>query len=518
MTERLPSEPPPAGAARGNGLARPLSVLLLEDNDFDAELVIASLQGHGYAVRATRARNAQEYRAHLAGDYDLLILDYSLPQFDAHAAIAMARGAGVETPILVVTGSLDDEAAVRCIKEGAFDYLLKDRLARLGNAVGQALQERRLRVEKQQLADRERQQAERLNALRLIDVTITGSLDVNVTLNVLLDQATTILGVDAASVLLVDAFTGKLRFAQGHGFRSRRIQERAMSVGEGLAGRVAATGRTVYVADLLEEHSLLGEDLIAEEGFRSYHGIPLVAKGATKGVLELFRHTPFVPNADWTDFVHAIATQAAIALDNAQLFDDMQRANLALEEAYNSTLEGWARTLELRDHETGGHSERVVALSREIGREAGFDASELADLKRGALLHDLGKVAIPDAVLLKPGPLNEEEWTIMRKHPEYGYRLLSGIPYLSEAVKVTYSHHERWDGTGYPDGLRGEHIPALARAFSLADVYDALRSERPYKQPWARTDVIAYIKDQSGLLFDPEMVEAFKRLPDDVLP
>lgn len=508
----------PHSEATSAGLARPLDVLLLEDNEMDAELVTAILRQHGYAVRVTRARNGEEFRRHVDGQYDLLIMDYSLPQFDAHAGLAMAREHGVEAPVIVVTGTVDDEAAVRCIKEGAFDYLIKDRLARLGVAVEQALHDRRLRIEKRQLAEREQQQAQRLNALRLIDVAITGSLDVNVTLNVLLDQVTTILDVDAASVLLVDRFFGELRFAQGRGFRNRQIQDTAVSIGDGLPGRVVSQGRTLYVADLQQGEHATRRDSMAAEEFRTYHGIPLIAKGVTKGVLELFHRSTFEPTADWTDFVHAVATPAAIALDNAQLFDDMQQANADLEHAYTRTLEGWARTLELRDHETGGHSERVVALSRALGRQVGFNAETLADLKRGALLHDLGKVAIPDAVLLKPGPLTDEEWLIMRKHPEYGYRLLADIPYLSEAVKVTYSHHERWDGTGYPLGLKGDQIPVLARVFSLADVYDALRSERPYKKAWARDDVTAYIRDESGRLFDPDMVAAFNKLPDDVLP
>ncbi len=505
-----------AGAS-GSG-ASPLNILLLEDNDFDAELIESAIARHGYAMELTRARDRDEFQAALEGSYDLLISDYSLPQFDAHQAIALARSSGLEAPILVVTGTLDDEAAVRCIKEGASDYLLKDRLARLGSAVAHALDERRLRLEQIHLADRERRQAERLNALRLIDIAITGSLDVSVTLTVLLDQVTTILGVDASSVLLFDRFSRELRFAQGRGFRTTKIEHTALALGEGLAGRVALDRRTLFVPDLGHESAYTRRHDLQAEEFVSYHGIPLVAKGTVKGVLELFHRSRITTDSDWNDFVSALAGSAAIAVDNAQLFDDMQRANTELELAYDRTLEGWARTLELRDYETKGHSERVVALSRAIGRAAGFDGEALADLKRGALLHDIGKIAIPDHVLLKPGPLTDDEWEIMRKHPEYGYRLLADIPFLTEAVKVAYSHHERWNGTGYPLGLKGEQIPILARAFALADVYDALRSERPYKHAWPRDEVTAYIQAESGKHFDPAMVEAFCRLPDAVLP
>lgn len=507
-----------AAARADEAQRRVLRCLLLEDMDSDADLVEITLRRHGFDPAVTRARSGNEFRAALLQPHDIIIMDFSLPQYDAFHALADVRDSGVDIPILVVTGTLDDEGAVRCIREGASDYLLKDRLARLGAAVDRALDEHRLRLEQAHLAERERRQVERLNALRLIDVAITGSLDVTLTLNVVLEQVTHILEVDAASVLLLDRHSGELVYARGRGFRSTGVESTALALGEGLAGRAAQERRTIFVQDLEAAEGLPRTAAMQDEGFRSYHAVPLVAKGVTRGVLELYHRTVFTPEPEWTEFVNSLAAPAAIALDNAQLVSDMQRANIELELAYDRTLEGWARTLELRDYETRGHSDRVVALSRAIGRAAGFDGPMMADLKRGALLHDVGKIAIPDSVLLKPGPLIDAEWEVMRMHPVYGYRLLADIPYLSEAVKVAHSHHEKWDGSGYPLGLKGDEIPILARAFSIADVYDALRSERPYKHAWPRDEVLAYIKDQSGVMFDPAMVALIDRIPSEALP
>ena len=494
-----------------------LRVLLLEDDDLDAGLVEGELSLYGFDVQLVRARTQSEYEEALGGEFDLVISDFGLPQFDAYRAIATAQERGIDRPIIVVTGQLDDEAAVRCIKLGASDYLLKDRLARLGSAVERALDEYRLRLEHLRSVEHERRQGERLNALRLIDLAITGSLDINVTLNVLLDQVIISLGVDAAAVLLLDANARELTAAHARGFRTDAINETIVRLGECIVGRVAMDRQTQYVPELSESHEFSRSDMARAEGFVSYHCVPLVAKGETQGILELFHRERFVPDREWEEFLEALAAPASIAIDNARLFEEMQRANAALEIAYDRTLQGWAQTLELRDYETKGHSVRVVELSRLIGREVGFDGKMLADLNRGALLHDIGKIAIPDPVLLKPGPLDPDEWEIMKKHPEYAYRLLANIPALREAVEVAYCHHERWDGTGYPLGLKGHQIPILARAFAIADVFDALRSERPYKRAWPKDEARQYILDQRGSHFAPDMVDAFSRIPEDDL-
>ena len=180
-----------------------------------------------------------------------------------------------------------------------------------------------------------------------------------------------------------------------------------------------------------------------------------------------------------------------------------------IRQAYDQTLEGWAKTLELRDEETEGHSQRVVELTVALCKKIGLSVEEIQNAKRGALLHDIGKIGIPDNILHKKGKLDEDEWETMKKHPVYACESLAGISFLEKALDIPCSHHEKWDGTGYPRGLKGEQIPLAARIFAVVDVWDSLLSACPYRDAWPLEKVIAYIQEQSGAHFDPEVVDAF---------
>jgi HD-GYP domain-containing protein (c-di-GMP phosphodiesterase class II) len=209
------------------------------------------------------------------------------------------------------------------------------------------------------------------------------------------------------------------------------------------------------------------------------------------------------------DYLEALAGQAAIAIDDAQLFNGLQRSNAELSMAYDATIEGWSRAMDLRDKDTEGHTQRVTELTLKMAGAAGMDANEIVHVRRGALLHDLGKLGVPDSILLKPGKLTEEEWVVMRKHPQYAFDMLSSVTYLRHALDIPFCHHEKWDGTGYPNGLKGEQIPWVARLFSVADVWDALRSDRPYRAGWPENKVLEYIRTQAGIQFDPKAVDLF---------
>ncbi|HVF99782.1 MAG TPA: HD domain-containing phosphohydrolase, partial [Chloroflexia bacterium] len=253
-------------------------------------------------------------------------------------------------------------------------------------------------------------------------------------------------------------------------------------------------------------------ELIEGEGFITYYVVPLIAKGQIKGALEVFNRSRLDPDAEWLDFLEALAGQAAIAIDNATLFDDLQRSNTELVLAYEATLEGWSHALDLRDKETEGHTQRVTDMTVRLAQKLGAPEDDVVQIQRGALLHDIGKMGIPDSILLKPGPLTDEEWVIMRKHPVYAYELLSPISFLRPALDIPYCHHEKWDGTGYPRGLKGEQIPLAARIFAVVDVYDALRSDRPYRAAWPEEQVLAHIRELSGTHLDSRVVEAFLEL------
>jgi cyclic di-GMP phosphodiesterase len=192
--------------------------------------------------------------------------------------------------------------------------------------------------------------------------------------------------------------------------------------------------------------------------------------------------------------------------------ENLRTAHKRLSEAYEATIEGWSRAMDLRDRETEGHSRRVTELSIKLAQAMGLSDEDIVHLRHGALLHDMGKIGIPDSILHKQDELTEEEWIIMRKHPKFAFDMLNAIDYLREALDIPYFHHEKWDGTGYPQGLKGDQIPIAARIFAVADVWDALTSDRPYRPAWSREEALNYIREQSGKHFDPQVVVLFFRV------
>jgi putative nucleotidyltransferase with HDIG domain len=354
------------------------------------------------------------------------------------------------------------------------------------------------------------QQLRRLTALRTIDSGISNSFDMRVTLNIFIEQVMMQLNVHAASIL-ISKDTLSLEYAAGSGFRNRGIAKSRLRVGESHAGRAALERRMVAVPDLGKD-PFTASDILPAEGFVSYYGVPLIAKGQLKGVLQIFHRAPFSPDEEWLDFLQTLAGQAAIAIDNAAMFDNLQRANSELLVAYNATIEGWSRALDLRDQETEGHTLRVTEMALNLATAMGVEDTQLIHLQRGALLHDIGKMGVPDSILLKPGTLTDPEMEIMRRHPQYAYDMLSPIPFLRPALDIPYCHHEKWDGTGYPRKLKGEQIPLVARIFAVVDVWDAITSDRPYRAAWSHDKARDYIREQSGLYFEPRIVDMFLKM------
>jgi putative nucleotidyltransferase with HDIG domain len=247
----------------------------------------------------------------------------------------------------------------------------------------------------------------------------------------------------------------------------------------------------------------------AAAGLSGYCAVPLRAQRGVVGVLELFHRGRPPDEPRWETLAMALAGRAALAVDAAQLFEELRRSNLELALAYEQTIEGWSRALDLRDKETEGHTQRVTELTVRLARRMGIGGEELTHIRRGALLHDIGKMGVPDRILLKPDRLADDEWMVMRQHPIYAYRLLSPIRHLRQALDIPYCHHERWNGAGYPRGLAGEEIPRAARIFAVADVWDALTSDRPYRPAWSDAQALAHIEEGAGVHFDPRVVEVF---------
>ncbi|HEY5730173.1 MAG TPA: HD domain-containing phosphohydrolase [Anaerolineales bacterium] len=364
-----------------------------------------------------------------------------------------------------------------------------------------------------QAEDRMKRQLHRLSALRSIDYAIASGLDLNLLLSILLDRVTETLQVDSAAVLLLDTKLNELTFASGKGFHTNILQHTRLKTGQGYAGKVALERRTINIVDLTKNKTDFERSpLFPSEKFIVYYGVPLIAKGRVLGVLEIFHRSHLNPDEDWLEFLNIIAGQTAIAIDSAMMFKDLQKSNFDLTLAYNATIDAWSRTLDLRDRDTEGHTRRVTDNTLRFAAIMGVKDAELIHIRRGATLHDIGKVAIPDEILFKPGPLDQDEWETMYQHPKYAVDLLSPIKYLEHAMEIPHWHHEKWDGSGYPDRLCGEEIPFSARLFALADVYDALTSDRPYRKAWSKQDTVQYIESQSGSHFDPRLVPEFLNL------
>jgi PAS domain S-box-containing protein len=365
-------------------------------------------------------------------------------------------------------------------------------------------------IDNARLFERSEQQIRQLTVLRDIDSAIASSFDLRVTLDFIVNHAVKELNADAATILLYNPDLEALSIHTQTGFANKQnAPSTYVSIGEDLSGQVALERKLVQIPDLSDLPAYKNSALVKEEGFKSYFGIPLIGKGQVKGVLEIYVRTIIKPSTDWLNLLHMLAGQAAIAIDNVELFKNLHRSNLELTLAYDTTLAGWGRALELRDKETQGHTNRVVKLTVELARRMGVTGEELTHIMRGTLLHDIGKMGIPDNVLNKPGTLTEEEWDIMRQHPQYAYDLIYPISYLRPAVEIPYGHHERWDGSGYPLGLKGKEIPLAARIFAVVDIYDALLNERVYREAWPEEKVVEYLKNAAGIELDPAIVEVF---------
>jgi HD-GYP domain-containing protein (c-di-GMP phosphodiesterase class II)/putative methionine-R-sulfoxide reductase with GAF domain len=360
-----------------------------------------------------------------------------------------------------------------------------------------------------------------VSALHAIDTVISASVEVRVTMSVILEKVISELGVDAAAVALMNPHTRVLEFIASRGFLSHTIEGMQVRMGESLPGQAVIERRIIKISrppegDASEEKRKWVElDPFGDEKFLAEYAIPLIAKGQVQGILQICNRSEINETQEWSYFFDTLAGEAAIAIENARLFDDLQRSNIELSLAYDSTIEGWSRALDLRDKETEGHTQRVTSLTVHLARAMGIRESELVHIRRGALLHDIGKMGVPDHILFKPDKLTEEEWVIMRRHPRLAYDMLSPIAYLRPALDIPYCHHEKWDGSGYPRGLKGEEIPIAARLFAIVDVWDALTSDRPYGKRWPKKKVREYICSLSGVQFEPAIVDLFFRIIDE---
>ena len=362
--------------------------------------------------------------------------------------------------------------------------------------------------------DNLKEQVKNLASINAINTAIINREDLDQMITSVVEEIAENLSVDAADLLVYDEHALTLTCTAQYGFISPTgYKKTVLRVGEGYAGEAALRRKTVRIDNLKDGEKVNKvPERWQNEDFLTYFGIPLLVKGELKGILEIFHRSEEKRTHAWMSTLEALAQQAAIAIDNHFLLDALRGSNLELELAYETTLEGWARALELRDYETKGHTDRVTELALDLARELGVKGEDLTHIRRGALLHDIGKIAVSDTILLKEGKCTPEEWALIQQHPEYGYDMLKEIKYLKPSLDIVLYHHEKWDGSGYPRGLSGESIPFSARLFAIIDVWDALTNDRPYHEAWTQEKALAYIQKESGKHFDPRVVTAFNKI------
>ena len=364
------------------------------------------------------------------------------------------------------------------------------------------------------------QQLQHLEAFNIINNSIISNMDLKVVQQIILDQITGQVKIDSAQILLLDPQSLKFEASTNKGFINTTSEQEALCLGEGVAGQAALERKSIEVHNLWDKAvDFTRQNLIRNENFHFYYASPLISEGNLLGMLELFHRSAFRLDEDDKSFIEAVSNQTAIAIDHIRAMQHLKRAQSEVRMAYQQTLEGWASALELRDNETEGHSNRVTSWSVCLAKKFGYSDNETVNIRWGSLLHDIGKMGIPDSILHKPGPLNKEEWEIMKTHPLMAQKILSKIQFLKSALEIPVYHHERWDGSGYPYGLSGVRIPLPARIFAVIDIWDALISERPYRKALPQNEVIDYLQQEAGKTLDPEVVALFLEcLQEDIVP
>jgi PAS domain S-box-containing protein len=566
----------------------PLRVLFLEDRPEDAELALFTLQNAGFECTWQRVDTQAAYLAALSIPYDIILADYDLPQFNALQALRLLQERGLDIPFVVVTGSLE-EVAIECMKAGASDYLLKDRLGRLAPAVERALQEKRLRDAKRQAEEslRDSEARFRLLAENATDMISRHSPEGHYLY--VSPAGKTLLGYEPEEMLgrsaydfmhpedmpavthahaillaqtIAPTITYRLRTQDGHYVWFESVARTIFDPQTHAALEIHVTSRDITQRKKMEDElrdseqrlrtvvtnvpivlfaidrqgiftfsdgkglELLGlhpGEVVGKSVFDVYRDHPGIIQKtrsalAGKTTLDLLEIGPicfeawFSPLHDDQNQVIGVIGVATDITERRKAEIELQQAHRSLADAYDVTIKGWSHAMDLRDRETEGHSERVAAMTLQLACAMGIPDEQLIHIQRGALLHDMGKMAIPDSILHKPGPLDENEWVIMRKHPEYAVEMLSPVEYLRPALTIPLCHHERWNGTGYPRGLKGEEIPLEARVFAIVDVWDALAYDRVYRPAWKREELAPYLQEQSGKHFDPKVVDVFLKL------
>ena len=347
-----------------------------------------------------------------------------------------------------------------------------------------------------------------LHAIFEIDKAITSAIDLETVLQQIVQMSIGLLDAKISSIMLVDEESQELVIAAAHGLSDSYIDKGPIKVGESIAGRVISENKPIAVDDIRDDPRHAYADHARSEGLCSLLSVPLNLKDRVIGVLNIYTDEPHSFNPHEVNLFTSLASQAAIAIENARLFE-------SLEEIYIEVITAMASAIDARDAYTHGHSQRVTEYTVAIAEEMNLSGAEVDIIRNASILHDVGKIGIKEDILKKPGRLTEEERREMEYHPFIGTKILQSVKLLEPVMPMVYHHHERFDGTGYPDGLRGEEIPLGARIISVADAFESMTSDRPYRKALPIEEAMAELRYGSGRQFDPRIVEVFMKLAEE---
>lgn len=446
-----------------------IHILLIEDDPAHAELIQRAFEDRGDGAHLTVAHNLEEANKQIKQfKPTLIIADWRLPDGDS-TTLLNEHTHMTAPPIIIMTSYGSERNAVDAIKAGALDYIVKssESMTDMPHIAERAIQQWKILQEQKQMQEALAEREFQFRLLAENSSDIISRHDTSGTFLYASPACRHILGYEPEELI------GTSFLTYIHPDDASQLEELLSS-----SSRIDPTLGIPYRASRKN-----GDYIWLETTAR-------VIYDDENGVVEI--------QASSRDITERKESQVAL-----------QQAHEGLREAYDKTIEGWVVALDLRDRETEGHTQRVTQMTVRLARELRFTEDEIVHIRRGALLHDMGKMGIPDEILQKPGPLTDEEWAIMRRHPQYAYQMLSPISYLNQALIIPYYHHERWDGSGYPQGLKGDQIPIYARLFAVVDVWDALSSDRPYRKRMPPKEVTEYLQKEAARLFDPEIVEKF---------
>lgn len=451
-------------------LNKPVLILLVEDELSHAELIQRAFENRGAHIRLHHAQTLSDARSFLTSSQpDLIIADWRLPDGDSMELLPSVADSK-NIPVIFMTSYGNERLAVEALKQGALDYVVKssESMMDMPHIAERAIEQGMARSEQIRM---QKALSESEAQFRLLAENSSDMISRNDT--------------QGRFFYISPAVQTILGYSQ-----KEMADQRAFNF--------------VHPEDLPKIKAML----TVKPRNNSVYTISYRARRKDGSYVWLETSARAILDEKTGDVTEIQAASRDIT-ERKRAEEALQIAHRELQDAYDRTIEGWIRALDLRDREIEGHTKRVTEMTMLVARALGLPESEIVHIRRGALLHDIGKIAIPDEITKKTGPLTADEWDEMRMHPVYAYKMLSPIAYLKPALDIPYCHHERWDGSGYPRKLKGEEIPLTARMFAIIDVWDALITDRPYRKASSKEAVIAYLKEEAGRLFDPHLVELF---------